>query len=188
VKDSISVHLFKYSISKKIIDSLYTQLSTTKLNFTSSYIRPFLKPASKGDIIGISKKIDKHYVFKDYYGAELTERINAIKRFNKIDSFINLTRPDPQWSIVRTDVWEGIEINFIKNKDTTIFYADLLQPLGQPVLKKRENNHFIGTQIVNLEINNLLEGILPIFSIVRKRVGINNLTEDYIKWYIDKVL
>ncbi len=41
---------------------------------------------------------------------------------------------------------------------------------------------------VNLEINTLIETMLPKSSLLRKQIGINSLAEEYIHWYLDKVL
>jgi len=188
VTDTIRAPFHKYRVSNKAINSLYAQFSITKPNFTSAFIRPFLKNPTKSEILAIAKKIDRSDMFEDDDRQELADLINPIKRFNKIDSFINLNRPDPRFETVVIDVGEDISVSFIKNKDTTIFNANLLQLLGQPVSKDRENRQNIDKQFVNLEVNVLLEGMLPISSDARKRIGINSLTEDYIKWYIDKVL
>ena len=87
-----------------------------------------------------------------------------------------------------SDAWDVLKISFIKDNDTTVFDSNFLHPLGQPILKLWVNKKFIDIQFFNLEINCLLEQMLPISSDARKRISINSLTEDYIKWYIDNVL
>jgi hypothetical protein len=188
-RDTAEVRLNKFKVARKIFDDLYIQLTTTKLNFTPAFIRPYLIPATENDIIAISKKIDKYYKFEDDDKQELAESINRIKRFYKIDSFINIRKPDTALLYTSmTDAWDFLRLSFIKGNDTTVFDSNFYRPLGQPILKLRVNRKFMYTQFFNLEVNTLLEGMLPKSSILRKRVGINSLTEEYVEWYIDKVL
>ena len=170
------------------IDSLLEQLNTTKDNFTLAFIKPLLKKPSKRKILAVSKKIDEHYKFEDYKPSDLMARINLIKHFDKIDSFIKINQPDPELFHATVDAWNDLKISFIKNNDTTIFTMDFLQPLGQPVLKLRADTEFITKQFVNLEVNTLITEMVPETSALKKQIEVNSLTDDYIKWYIDKVL
>jgi hypothetical protein len=188
VIDTVAAPFHKYKVAKTTIDSLYADFSITKPNFTYTFIRPYLKTPDTTQIFAIATKMGQHDKFEDYNPQELAERVKPIQLFDKIDYFINVKRPDPEIATVTTDVAEGINVYFIKNKDTTSFRCNLLRPLGQPLLKRWENHKFVDKQFVNLDVNILLEGMLPISSDAKKRIAINTLTEDYIKWYIEKVL
>jgi len=185
-KDTTEIFLNEFKIPKKIIDSLYNQLTSTKSNFTPAFIKPFLKTPSKQDILTISRKIGEHDWFEDYHGEDLTERLNPIRQFAKIDSFIVKNRPNPELFSITIDGWDSASILFVQNNDTTVFHMDFLQLLGQPIsMKLKSDKSFPWQQYVNLEVNKTLQLILPITSVLRKRADISSLTEDYIKWYLN---
>jgi len=190
VIDTVALPFHQFKVIAKTIDALYQQLATTKPNFTLEFIKPFLKTPQTKEILSIAKKIDRSYLFEDYDRNELAQYLSPIKHFNKLDSFVKLNRPDTNLYIVTVDSREGLGITFIKNRDTTGFYMDLLRdhPLGQPILERTKVTHSIGSQFINLEPNILLEEMLPVSSAARKRIRISSFTEEYIEWYLKKVL
>ena len=170
-------------IPKKIIDNLYVQLNTTKDNFNISFIKPLLKRPTKKRILAEATKLDKHYKFEDEYTHEAKKRITKIRNFAKLDSFVNLNKPNPNEYMVIIDAWDRVDIYLIGKTDTVRYSGEFHQLLGQPFFKRVESKG-----IVNLQINTTIRGILPQSSILRKRLDINSLTDEYIDWYIEKVL
>ena len=133
--------------------------------------------------------VEKKYKFEDIDKEELKEDIDRIKKFDKIDSFINKNRPVSNLLYtVTSDAWDGLEITFIKNRDTTKFDFNFFRPLGQPVTEITNNKRLVIDQFTNVEANQLLEKILPTSTKSKSRIDINSFTDDYIEWYIDNVL
>jgi len=182
-KDTIEMLVKHKIISKRTIESLFSQLNITKDNFNVSFIKPLLAKPTKRQILEIAKKRDNHYKFEKEYTDDAKERIAKIRNFDRLDSFINLNRPDPNISLVTVDAWDRIDIYLINKADTISYFGQFYQLLGQPFFRFREDKG-----IVNLQINTTLASILPKSSILRKRLAINSITEKYIEWYIDKVL
>jgi hypothetical protein len=189
LKDTFSMPLKKIDISKAKIDTLFAALSITKSNFTPEFIKPFLRKPTKAQILADTNYVNKKYKFEDIDKDELKDNIERIKKFDKIDLFINKSRPlsNPIYTVT-SDAWDGLRVTFIKNRDTIKFDFDFYRPLGQPVTRITYNKQMNLDQFTNVEANQLLEEILPKGAKSKYRVAINSCTDDYIKWYIDNVL
>jgi len=188
-KDTIRVNTRKLTeIPGSKIDSLFDALQITRDNFTTSFIKPKLFKPSKKEIVGMAVKIDSNFKVKDEDASELNEKIVKIQGYDKLDLYIKLNKPDTAVFKVTVDVWNVMNITFVRQKDTTVFQLDFLQPLGQPMCLLKVNQKHVDKQFANLEVNLLLAEILPALSRSKKRAGINNLKEDYIRWYIEKQL
>jgi hypothetical protein len=187
---------FNSSISQNQVDSLYGQLTTSKDNFNYAFIRPRLKTPSKTQILTLATNDSLHYKFEDEDRSDIRAKIKKIRNFDKLDSFINLNKPDPKLlSVAVSDAWDFVRISYIYKNDTIRYDGQFwgyglpfFKPLGQPFgwISFKKGDFRDGT--VNLEINTLIESILPKKSLLRKQIGINSLTEEYIHWYLDKVL
>jgi hypothetical protein len=184
LKDTIKVNFSGKTISAKSVDLLWMSLTNSKNNFTTAFIKPRLKSPSKKEIFRIAKNDSLFYKFEDDDVTEINAKINKLKTFDRLDYFINSHRPNVDLFTSTVDAWDSLQILFVKNGDTTVFNQDYLQLLGQPVLKLKVNKQYIGKQFINLDINTLLEKILPNSSTLKKRASINSLTEKYIEWYI----
>ena len=188
IQDTIKLVTTSYpNISSAIIDCLYKQVNTTKDNFNINFIKSQLIKPTKKQIINASIKSEKHYKFEDKEISVFDSEILKIKHFEKLDSFINLNKPDPKLIFVNTDAWNEFSIVFIHNIDSTRYKANFYKLLGQPfALISRKGNNFV--QNINLEINKTVAHILPNSSSLKKAIDINSLTEQYINWYLDKIL
>jgi hypothetical protein len=192
--DTVQIRLHNSLISKTVVDSLYRQLNTTKDNFNISFIKPQLRKPKKEHILEISKRRDDHWKFEKEYTDESNNLIKKIQNFDKLDSFINLNKPKPEVDVIIVDVWDKLTISYVFKNDTMRYVSEFHQLLGQPFSRPpglkidlKENKITI-YNTANLEINTVLSSILPRSSILRKRLDINSLTDEYIAWYIDKVL
>jgi len=182
-KDTAEISVKHRFISKRTIESLFAQLNITKDNFNASFIKPQLKKPTRKQILDIATKLDKHDEFEKENVDDAKARIAKIQNFDKLDSFINLNRPDPNVSLVIVDAWDRLDVYLINKADTIRYIGEFHQLLAQPFSRLDRSKG-----IVNLQINTTIAGILPKSSILRKRLDINSLTEKYVEWYIDKVL
>ncbi len=188
LKDTLNISWKKTHISKKKINALFAALSTTKDNFTIEFIKPLLRTPSDDQIFADTNHVNKSDVFQGEDKEYLKAEFDRIKKFEKIDAFIDTTKPNTKFQFVAVDAWNIVQIAFIKNKDTTFFTMNRMQPLGQPIRKfKKGQKKDIGLY-VNLEANILLAKILPASSMTREQFEINAFIDDYIEWYIDEVL
>jgi hypothetical protein len=188
IKDTTYLKTKAYrQISKSSIDLLFQQLNTNANNFNSAFIRPKLKNPTKKQILATSQRIDKGYLFEDD-DDEDNAKIQRIEKFDKLDSFINLNKPKPGLEVVVTDASHGFSVEYISATDNVKFSGSFFQLLGQPIHKTSKTKYESDNGVVNLKINRFLSKILPPSSMLKDAIEIDNLTEDYIEWYIDKVL
>ena len=188
VKDTTYFKTKAYrQISKSSIDLLFQQLNTNANNFNLAFIRPKLKNLTKKQILATAQRIDKGYLFEDD-DDEDNAKIQRIEKFDKLDSFINLNKPKPGLEVVVTDASHGFSVEYISTTDNVKFSGSFFQLLGQPIHKTSKTKLESDNGVVNLKINRLLSKILPPSSMLKDAIEIDNLTEDYIEWYIDKVL
>jgi len=187
-KDTVEIRSKNYKrISKRVIDSLYVQLDTSKYNFNASFIGPKLLKPTKRQITRVANKRDKYFKDDNLYLDRVKDRhvIAKIENFDKLDSFVNLNKPDPNLFPVTSDAWNTVQVFCISKTDTISYSASFFNLLGQPfIMWKRD----FGKGTVNLEINTIVAGILPKSSFLKREIEINSLTDKYIEWYIDRVL
>lgn len=173
------------NIDKKLIMILFNELSTNKDNFTFEYIKPKL---NKPKISLIEKIIkEKNFILKIENKQLIKEQrkkiITEILTFNLFDKFIEFEKPKPNGLYGMTDGYENLKISFISKKDTVIYKSETYHKCGQPinVIKKNSEKY----KIINLEVNTQIENILPKKSLFRNQFNLNNITEKYIRWYLD---
>jgi hypothetical protein len=164
------------------------QLNSSKDNFSSSYIMPFLKSPSKKEIFRIAKKYDKLWMIqgKDADKEGTKKAITDIQEFVKMDSFLVFKKPSIQFDMVVMDSYNGLIIQVITTfRDTIEYRNQFFEPLGQPTVKYHRGNYLSSTKVFNLEANTSAIKMLPLGSLTAKALDINNLTEFYIKWYLE---
>lgn len=188
-KDTMKMNVNRnLRFSKAKIDSLLISLTTTKDNFNTAFIKPQLIKPKEKQILAVARKYDKYYKFEDDDRSERKQKFKKIRVFDKLDVFIKLNKPDPELSFGIVDAWNRMTISYIHENDTIKYWSEFHQLLGQPVEPLLNKNANLVRNTVNLEINLLIESMLPKSSLLRKQIGLNSLTEAYINWYIDKML
>lgn len=189
IKDTTCLKTKTYRrIPQSSIHLLFQQLNTNADNFDPAFIRPYLKSPTKKQILAVAHKIDKTYLFEDD-DEEDNAKIQKIEKFDKLDSFINLNKPDVNADFNVSDAWDGFNISYIWRKDTIKFQGNFFKVLGQPVSRLPKNKSGAWrTKVANLKINIIAGEILPPSSDLKKAIELNSLTVDYIEWYLEKVL
>lgn len=193
-KDTIPINVVKYPlIEKNKISYLFEQFNSTKDNFNTTFIKPRIRCPKKSEILKIVKgDTATYWKFLDKGYLENSERRDAmrkIRRFDKLDTFLFLNKPDPERLMTYTDVWDAFRLFCITKKDTIIFQSYTFNLLCQPFEKYRKGDlNFTLHGFVNLEMDTSLQDILPKKSLFRERLDLNTLTEQYIKWYLKEKL
>jgi|SRR6185503_2685962 len=179
-RDTTIVRL-NYIIMPGRVDSLFANLITTKNNFNAVFVLPLLKPPAKARIRAVIKhsyneeKLDKAFKY-----------VKEISGFDQLNSFLNTIKPRPDGGILAVDSWNFLRVAFIKRSDTTSFYFDFANRVGQPFVREgKKPGESMG--FVNLEANVLIKEMLPASSMAAKAIDIDNLTDDYIEWYSDRI-
>jgi hypothetical protein len=177
-------------IPKEKIQFWLTQLNTNKENFTVSFIRPELKPPTKNEIFQAAKKYDLLWMLKGSDGdkADTKKAITEIQSFCKLDSFLIFKRPTIEFDMIMIDSYNGLRISTIKNNDTTEYDCQFNEPLGQPLVRYDHRNYMTSSKVSNLEANKCAQSFLPANCLTRKVLDINNIKDQYIKWYLEKVM
>ena len=179
------------AIKKEIIQFWLTQLNTNKENFTISFIRAKLTTPTKKEIIQVAKKYDKLWMLTDSDfdredKADAKKAIKEMKTFVAFDSFLISKRPTIEYEMIITDNYNGLRITTIKNTDTTEYRCQFFEPLGQPITRYDNRNYLTSSKVFNLEANTSAQTFLPKSSMISKVLDLDNIKEEYIKWYLDK--
>ncbi len=179
------------AIDKKDIQYWATQLNTNKENFTDTFIKPLLKSPTKKEILQVAKKYDKLWMIrgKDSDKDGTKKAINDIQQFYKIDSFLIFKKPSIEFDMVVVDIYNSLRIQVISSLGDTVEYrSQFFEPLGQPVVRYHKGNYLSSTKVFNLAANTSDIKLLPPGSLTALALDVNNLTEFYIKWYLETQL
>lgn len=105
-----------------------------------------------------------------------------------LDSFLIFKRPTIEYDMIVTDSYHGLSVMTIQNSDTTEYRCLFFEPLGQPIIRYENRNYMKRSKIFNLEANTSAQNFLPQNSMTYKVLDLDNIKEEYIKWYLDKVM
>ena len=104
-----------------------------------------------------------------------------IRKFQFFKEFIEFEKPKKDALYGRVDSSGYLNIHFISKNDTIIYKFESYHRCGQPF--NRESEKHI-TNIVNLNVNKIIENILPKNSLFALQYNLQNITEKYIHWYL----
>lgn len=191
-KDTTELSTKTYrAIRKEQVQFWLTQLNTNKENFNVSFIRPKLTALTRNEILQVAKKYNKLWLLTDTSfdredKAYAKKAIKEMQSFAALDSFLAFKRPTIEFEMIVTDNYNGLIITTIKNSDTTEYRCQFFQPLGQPISRYVNRKYLTGSKVFNLEANTSAQIFLPKNSMISKVLDLNNIKEEYIKWYLDK--
>jgi hypothetical protein len=183
--DTVAIKVKSDLVSNDLVKKLSSELGTTRDNFNANFVRPKLKSPTKGEIVKTATKCDAKWKFeKDYSDrSERREVYKRLKEFDKLDTFLLQRKPDPEFFLMYTDVWNFLSINLIQGSDTIEYQSQFLELFGQPV-KRIDHKNNNSERYINLEINTTVHEFVPSNSLIRKAVDLNQLKEQYIAWYL----
>ncbi|GAO41772.1 hypothetical protein FPE01S_01_07860 [Flavihumibacter petaseus NBRC 106054] len=171
-----------------------TQLNTNKENFTVSFIKPKLATPTRKEILSAAKRNDQIWKLtgegEDYFDrddkAEARKAIKEMKKYAGLDSFLIFKRPTIEYDMVVIDSYNGLRILTIQSTDTTEYRCQFYEPLGQPITRYAKRNYMAGSSVFNLEANTAALAFLPKNSMTSEVLSLDNIKEQYIKWYLDR--
>lgn len=184
--DTIRIRFSKTPISERRTENLFRELNISRDNFNSGYIKPFLKAPTKKEILQLANKYALKWMFEDEYSDREDRRnlYKKIKRFYMLDTFLLMKKPNPEYDLVITDVWNGLSITCTSATDTVEYRSQYYELFGQPVKKYNPKKNSGSNKFINLEINNVIKDIVPAKSLISQAVDLNKLKEEYISWFI----
>ena len=166
-----------------------TQLNTNKEYFTTAFIKNKLTIPTKKEIFKVAKKYDKLWMLsgRDADKAHTKKALFEIQSFYELDSFLLFFKETTvvnEMTVI--DSYNRLNIMTINGSDTTEYWCQFFEPLGQPIMRFNNKNYSMGIKVFNLEANTSAQDFLPRNSIISKVLDIDNIKETYIKWYLDK--
>ncbi len=189
--NSISIDTIRLSFSKKPIshsrtEKLFRELNISRDNFNADYVKPFLKEPTNKEIINIVNKNDLKWMFENDYSDRKDRRnlFKNIKIFLLLDTFLLIKKPNPEYDVVFSDVWNVLLITCLNGVDTIEYRSQYFELFGQPVKKYVNKKYSDNKNFINLEINNSIKEFVPANSLISQAVDLNQLKEEYISWFI----
>jgi hypothetical protein len=184
--DTIKVKFSKTPISNSRTEKLFRELNISRDNFNADYVKPFLTAPTKKEVLQTANKHDLKWMFKnDYSGREERKDLyKSIKSFLLLDSFLLMQKPNPEYDLVISDVWNGLTITCLIGADSIEYRSQYFELFGQPVKKYVNKKYSDEKKIMNLEINNAIKEFVPASSFISQSVDFNQLKEAYIIWFI----
>jgi hypothetical protein len=184
--DTIKLQFSKTPISNSRTEKLFRELNISRDNFNADYIKPFLTVPTKKEVLQTANKYDLKWMFKNEYSdrEERKDLYKSIKSFLLLDSFLLMHKPNPEYDLVISDVWNGLTITCLIGADTIEYRSHYFELFGQPVKKYVNKKYSDEKKIMNLEINNAIKEFVPASSLISQAVDLNQLKEEYISWFI----
>lgn len=184
--DTIKRRFSKTSIANGRIEKLFNELNISRDNFSSDYVKPFLTVPTRKVILNVASKYDLRWMFKNESSdkAERNKLFKSIQTFSLLDTFLLMKKPNPEYHLVVTDVWNGLSITCLSGADTIEYRSQYFELFGQPVKKYVNKKYSDSKKTINLEINNSIKGIVPKNSLISQAVDLNELKDEYISWFI----
>lgn len=175
-------------INNEICTALFVEMNTNKDNFTSEYLKPKLERPKKK---AIKKCLKDKLAFLKFEKKRLNKKLQReirkeVLQLTNFDEFIADEKPKPNELYGMVDGRVSLTIKFIQKKDTLHYTAATFHQCGQPIHNLKSTSEKL--KIVNLDVNKIIQKIVPKKSYINKEFELNTITEKYIRWYIDAKL
>ncbi|MFC7772961.1 hypothetical protein [Flavobacterium sp. GCM10027622] len=187
-KDTVVIKIEKYPIiTKNEIQNLLRELNTNRDNYTEEFIKQNFTKPSRNEILKIAKKCDQKDYFKNDYDEkeDIQKKYSQIQEYKYFDEFIRIDKPDIENFELTFDAWNSLGIVTFSNEKTIVYNSQYFKNCGQPISIQDINiKDSLGKQIINLNINLIIQKILPKSSEISKVVDLNSIKLKYINWYM----
>lgn len=186
--DTIPVNVQKKVISKNEINRLLHELNNSHDNFNEAFVKPYLKPPSRKEVLNVTKKYDLHWRWEEADREDRKTALQELKEFKYLDSFLLKRKPSMEFDMVMIDVWNGYSLTVFQGDNLVEYRGQFYELFGQPVKRFDNKDYGNSKRVINLEINNAIKKILPANSILKKVIDLDNVNEEYIKWYFEQIM
>jgi hypothetical protein len=197
-KDTIAIKKESQStISKNEIENLVNELNTNRENFIEDFLRKnFTKPTKK-EILKIAKKNNEKDLFVNDYEEkyEIENKYSDIQNFKYLSEFLTINQAKINSTFTTFDAWNILIIIIYKKDEVKMYDLRFFESYGQPISihnikivdEKTNNFEIIGNtekQIINLNVNQVLQKILPQKSMTSNIIDLDNIKNEYIIWHL----
>jgi hypothetical protein len=188
-KDTVVIKIEKYPIiTKNEIQNLLRELNTNRDNYTAAFLKQNFTKPTKNEILKIAKKSDQKSYFKNDYDEkeDTKKKYSQIQEYKYFDEFISIGKPDIEKFELTFDAWNSLGIITFSKEKTIIYNSQYFKNCGQPIsiqdisIKDDHNE-----QIINLNVNLIIQKILPKSSAISKIVDLNDIKLKYINWFLE---
>lgn len=176
--NAIEIKALMNSLSTPVkSQNLFEQVDTTEL-------KKFL---SEKQIRKVAKWYDIDRYFKRKYSTK-EENIEFFESCQSMDTLkIYLTeRFDTSGYVMVTDYSNTINILIFTNKSRYRFEGKYSNPIKQPWYNHSDTSVIFGQAILNLNINQTLNKLLPKDFLLKETITTEALANDYITWYFER--
>lgn len=176
-----------FSVSKRKIVNLVKEINIERDNYTAEFIKPKLKRIKSHAIYAMLRLHENMWEFEKIK-IQKTTLDSIIKKITKLADFEKfIYEKKPRKNSLCGSLHSSINsyIKFIYKKDTLQYKAEACHYICQPIILNQYKPNEL--RITNLNINLLLNKILPKKSIVKKKFDLNNITEGYLNWCFNRI-
>jgi hypothetical protein len=171
------------------------EINTNKENFTEYFLTTnFIKPTKK-EIYKIAKRNDSKDLFMSYYNEKevIDQTYSEIQNYKYLKDFLTTNKPDIDEYEVRVDVWNSLRITTFSKEFTKIYDLQFFKNCGQPISSNLIEIDKLGKikiirnsdrQIINLEVNQILQNILPKNKNLWRSLDLRNIRDNYIECFL----
>lgn len=188
-KDTVIIKIKKYPIiTKNEIENLLRELNTNRDNYTGELLKQNFTKPTQSEILEIAKKsYHKNYFKNDYDEKEDTQKkYSQIQEYRYFDEFINIDKPNIENFEFTIDAWNSLGITTFSKEEIITYSSDYFHNCGQPISidnTKMKDNQV--KQIINLNVNLIIQKILPKECKISEVVDLNNIKLKYINWFMN---
>jgi len=185
VYKSTKEHKVKMDFSQDLIKNLLSNLSTSSipLYFSDSEKIEFVSQRNIKEIRKLANEVDNKWFFDDLDKEDIKEIKSYVSTDSVFDNFINEQIDYEYLEMITVDYCNQARLSFYYETDSLIFDTKLDNLIGQPFIKRNEDNS--DEYVFNSNINRDLENILPIKSILTKRLQLDYCKRKYLLWILD---
>lgn len=184
-----------YSVSDKIVrketmGQLFASLNQDKNNADEKSLKAMLGPITDKQIKDVAKEFKLDWTFNEKYSSNADRR--ALERNIKSHKFFNeyFERIKPYYKVDTAFTFAnqtiGLTITTYTKNDTSQYFGHTASLIFQPFCKVLDSNRTKLNCIINVDINNYLNRILPYNSIFKKVLQ-TRLGKYYIRWSLENV-
>ncbi len=185
--DTIENKPMRSLIAKEAMEQLVIELQADKNNYNEAFLKPLLKITDE-EIESVANKSHTSYKIFKYSKKDTTNQhiYTDIKNGKYLDEYLNSTQPARTMTL---DAYNGLDITFHSKEEEVYVYLDFQRHVTGHFMrvKKIVKGEIIEREeFVNLNINLLIQGMLPKKSEAYHTVSLDNLFKLYIRWYLEK--
>jgi hypothetical protein len=190
IKDTTVFKTKNYTIiPKNEIESLIKELNSNQENYTEAFLKKEFTKSTRKEILKVAKKTDNrnYFINSDDTKEEIDDKYLEIQEYKYLDKFLDNNKPFKNDAItIVVDAWNLLYIITTSEKETKKYRFQFFEtPSGQPVSKSDDVTKVTENQVINLNVNLIIQKVLPKNSEINKVIDIDNIKTKYLYWFFE---